>query len=579
LRTAWAGGGPSSVFRFVVAATAILLLGSLARPASGQTSHGIWTSAQELAALPTSGAAWEGVLDVAREPIQDPDVSDQDDRDNVRVLAKALVYARTGDESYRWEVIDACALAIGTEAGGRTLALGRELIAYVVAAELVGLPADVNSRFRAWLDAVRHTELDGRTLVSTHEDRPNNWGTHAGASRMAVALYLGDDADLDRAAQVFKGWLGDRSAYAGFDYGDLSWQADPELPVGVNRAGATIEGYSVDGVLPDDQRRGGDFTWPPPAENYVWGALQGALSQALILERAGYAAWSWEDQALLRAVRWLHAQADFPAEGDDTWLPHLVNYAYGTDFPAPVPSRSGKNMGFTDWTHGADAGERPELACMDGVDNDADGRTDFPDDPGCADFTDTSEDSEDTPPEPPSEPEPPTEPDDPNQPEGPTQPEDPNQPGEPEEPTQPEEPGDPDQPTQPEEPTQPAEPEAPTQPEEPTEPEEPTSPDEPDASPAPSPEPDDTAEPTREERRLLRRLARVERKIATLEERRDRQAAKLAQVEGAALLSDGGATPGRVRRMSRRLERMESRLGVLEAKRASLEADLASQER
>jgi hypothetical protein len=26
-------------------------------------------------------------------------------------------------------------------------------------------------------------------------------------------------------------------------------------------------------------------------------------------------------------------------------------YYYGESFPVPVPSRSGKNVGFTDWTH------------------------------------------------------------------------------------------------------------------------------------------------------------------------------------------------------------------------------------
>ena len=60
-----------------------------------------------------------------------------------------------------------------------------------------------------------------------------------------------------------------------------------------------------------------------------------------------------DNRALLRAFRWLHDEADFPAEGDDTWLPHLVNDAYGTTFPAPVPSRPGKAMGFSDWTHGS----------------------------------------------------------------------------------------------------------------------------------------------------------------------------------------------------------------------------------
>jgi hypothetical protein len=80
------------------------------------------------------------------------------------------------------------------------------------------------------------------TLVSTHEDRPNNWGTHAGASRVAVAVYLGDSAELERAAQVFKGWLGDRASYAGFNYGDLSWQCDAANPSASTRSAAPKKG-------------------------------------------------------------------------------------------------------------------------------------------------------------------------------------------------------------------------------------------------------------------------------------------------------------------------------------------------
>jgi len=380
----------------IVLVSALLLAGQGVDPA--HAAEGIWTSPAELAALPTSGRAWEALLAKAREPVESPDVSDQDDPDNVRVLARALVWARTGDPLARQQVIDACRAVIGTQSGGRTLALGRELLAYVVAADLVKLPPDLDPDFRSWLDAVRHQDLDGRTLVSTHEDRPNNWGTHAGASRMAVALYLGDRTDLERAARVFRGWLGDRASYAGFRFGDLAWQADPTRPVAVNPVGATIDGHSVDGVLPDDQRRGGGFTWPPPRENYVWGALQGAIVQAVILHRAGYDAFGWENRALLRAVTWLHEQAAFPAEGDDTWIPWLVNHYYATSFPAPTPARTGKNMGFTDWTHAGAATPPTAAACMDQVDNDGDGAVDFPNDPGCADFTDASEDSELTPP-------------------------------------------------------------------------------------------------------------------------------------------------------------------------------------
>lgn len=140
-------------------------------------------------------------------------------------------------------------------------------------------------------------------------------------------------------------------SYAGFRYGALDWQADPNNPVGINPLGSVRDGHSIDGVLPEEQRRAGGFTWPPPQENYVYEGLQGALAQAVILQRAGYPAFDWEDQALRRAFQWLHEQANYPAEGDDTWQPHLINVNYRSAFPVILPSRPGKNVGYTDWTH------------------------------------------------------------------------------------------------------------------------------------------------------------------------------------------------------------------------------------
>lgn len=316
-------------------------------------TFGIWISTEEVHTLPTSGPAWKNVLEAAQQDTNQPNIKDQVDDTDVNVLAKALVYARTGQPSYRNEVRSTLMAAIGTENGGSTLALGRNLVGYIIAADLIILPAfpDDFQRFRSWLDDLLTKELDGRTLQSTHEDRANNWGTHAGAARAAIALYLGDEAELARTAQVFKGWLGDRDSYAEFKYGELWWQCDPANPVGINPVGCTIDGYSVDGVIPDDQRRGGEFQWPPPKVTHAWGAMQGAVVQAQLLHGAGYQAWEWEDRALLRAATWLHEQANYPAEGDDEWQPWLINAAYGVDFPAVTPARPGKNLGWTDWTH------------------------------------------------------------------------------------------------------------------------------------------------------------------------------------------------------------------------------------
>ncbi|MDI3325744.1 alginate lyase family protein [Pontibacterium granulatum] len=313
----------------------------------------IWISSERLKALPVAGVAWDEVKAAANQPMGLPDLSNQNDPTNVMVLAKALVYARTGEERYRDEVISACMLAIGTEEGGRTLDFGKELIAYVLAADLVKLSKDKDkdARFRRWLAQSLTKSLSGKTLRSTHEVRPNNWGTFAGASRLAIAAYLGDKDEIKRAAQVFKGWLGDRDAYSGFRFKAKDWQSDPSSPVGINPAGATKNGLSVDGVLPDDQRRSGSFSWPPPQENYVYSALQGAVAQAVILHRMGYPVWEWEDQALLRAFRWLNEVANYPAVGDDTWMPHIINYYYGSSFWAPVSTKPGKNVGWSAWTH------------------------------------------------------------------------------------------------------------------------------------------------------------------------------------------------------------------------------------
>ncbi|MCI0395016.1 MAG: alginate lyase family protein, partial [Chloroflexi bacterium] len=330
------------------------------RPTAGATTastlpqpyRGLWLGGPELAALPTSGPAWENLLAGAAEDTGEPRLRNQDDDTDVYVLAKALVYARTGDEEYRAEVLEAIEAAMGTEERGRTLALGRNLVSYVIAADLVNLPADpaLDGLFHRWLRSLLMAELSDRTLRSTHEERPNNWGSHAGAARVAIALYLGDDVELAQAARVFKGYLGDRDAYADFQYGELWWQADPLHPVGINPPGAMLNGHLIGGAQPEEMRRGGPFQWPPEETGYPWEALQGAIVQAQLLYRAGYNTWEWQDQALRRAAQFLY-DLGWPPTGDDEWQPWLLNYAYGPTFPATTPARPGKNMGWTDWTH------------------------------------------------------------------------------------------------------------------------------------------------------------------------------------------------------------------------------------
>jgi hypothetical protein len=313
--------------------------------------QGIWISREKLMSLPTFGAAWDILYSAARSTTGTPNIQDQNNNADVRTLAKALVGVRLNDQQLMAEARANILAAMGTESGGRTLALGRNLASYVIAADIVKLSEEDDQLFRSWLRQLLTETFDGRTLISTHEDRPNNWGTMAGGSRAAIAAYLGDQQELARVAQVFKGWLGDRSSYAGFSYGsDLSWQADPSSPVGINPVGATKYGHRIDGALPEEMRRGGSFQWPPAETGYPWEALQGAFVQAEILHRAGFAVYAWEQQALYRAAAFLFDMG-WGAEGDDEWLPWLIDARYGTAYAVNPSASAGKIMGWTAWTH------------------------------------------------------------------------------------------------------------------------------------------------------------------------------------------------------------------------------------
>ena len=357
-------------------------------------SKGIYISSEEIQALPISGssecnaactAAWDRLrYDAVNRPLGSPNISDQNERVGQYAMGKALYFARTGDTDRRLEVLQALQDVIGTEAGARALAVGRELASYVIAADIIQLSAfdpefDADT-FRPWLfRLLDQTDLSGRTLESCQQDRPNNWGTHCGASRAAAAAYLMDHGNAtERAkgesqfadvAKVFEGFLGNRNAYAGFKYGLLGWQCDAGSPVGINPAGCVgKDGHNYDGIIPDDQRRTESFSWPPVYTHYSYGNLEGTVLIAEILSRRGYPAWQWSDQAIKRAVDWLW----YDGEGKDRWdtcsepedetdkrmVLDLVDRGYSTEYiqtsscySPSKPSPIGRNIAWTSWTH------------------------------------------------------------------------------------------------------------------------------------------------------------------------------------------------------------------------------------
>ena len=326
---------------------------------------GIWISQEELMLRPMDGPAWLAVKKASSGTNPPPNLSDQNSGNNVITLAKAIVGVREQNGLLVSQCLDTLTkLANGSyEKGARALAMGRELPAYIIVADLLKLwqlDPQTNETFKKkilYILMEAPTSSGPHTLHESHLDRPNNWGTHATAAEIAVRMYLGDATNLDKAAQVFKGWLGDRKAYSGFKYGDLWWQADPANPVGINPLGATIQTHNVDGAQPEELRRqGSGFMWPPPsggdAEMYAYEALQGAIVSAWMLYRAGYLSiWDWSDKALLRAYQWLDQVAGWKPEGDDRWQPPLVNLAYKTNYPVDPNATPGKNKGWTAFTH------------------------------------------------------------------------------------------------------------------------------------------------------------------------------------------------------------------------------------
>ena len=321
----------------------------------------------ELLARPTSGPAWDALLAIAAGPPGRPDLRDQDERHGVTTLAAALVYGRTGDVQYRERAEAGIMAVIGTERQGTDnsiLSLGRQLGSYVLAADFIDLSGANDERFRAWLDPIRTRTLGGHgrwvALTATHEDSANNWGSFAGASRIAASLYLGDQADVARATRVLEGFLGDTSKWDAFQpvEGSASWACQPRDYVPVNPP-CSRGGIDLDGAIVRDIDRGGNRRWPPGGAGigYTLESLQGLVLQAELVTESGYGdAWAFSDSALRRA-------ADFVSRsglaGGDAWnrspinyhVPWLLNARYGLDLPTR-PAGQGRVFGYTDWLYG-----------------------------------------------------------------------------------------------------------------------------------------------------------------------------------------------------------------------------------
>ena len=97
-------------------------------PVTKPLVRGLWLAPEEIAALPMTGPAWEQLKNAADQVIGHPDLSDQDTTVNTLVLAKALVFARTGEAPYRQAVVAALTTIIEEKSRTRPdLSLGARI--------------------------------------------------------------------------------------------------------------------------------------------------------------------------------------------------------------------------------------------------------------------------------------------------------------------------------------------------------------------------------------------------------------------------------------------------------------------
>ena len=346
-------------------------------------SKGIWLSKEELMSRPTSGAAWQAMLsDASRDP-GSAAITDQHSMHDTYVMAQALVCARTGQycDKAQAELLE----AIGSEIGADWHSVARNLGAYVIAADVMGLHADgnassVGTKVHNWIASfLTRTDIKanaGEGVSGTRKIGPFHSGSNSAAQEAyvhaAVAAYTGNKYELDRSWDAFRTFSCDPSA-PDREKIDLrtalewDWEHDEAKPCGVNPKGTTKTvpagrpgaGMTVriDGAIPNDMRRGGMFQWTPGWTQYPWTGLQGYVPAALILYRAGYPAFEVADRAVYRTHEYLKYLEDNNA-GD--WFDgvrgaeviQLVNWYYKSSFPMNKSAvGASRTYGYSDWTH------------------------------------------------------------------------------------------------------------------------------------------------------------------------------------------------------------------------------------
>lgn len=337
---------------------------------------GMWISPAELMNLPTSGTAWNNLRTTAYASWGTADLKNQDNKHAIYTLAGALVYARTGDSALRSKVKNAILAAKQSmdassewQTTNGVLAAGRQIGAYVIAADLINLrnfDAAADNEFRAWLGPIRTTNIGthGRwkSITFTCENATSNWATFACASRIAASIYLGDTADVTRAASILQAFFGERSLYPANAPGrngyfqhtegyQASWSCVDASWMGLN-PDCVKSGVNLSGVLVEDASRGGGCcVLQGDGIMYSWEALQGLFVSVELLYRTGNYGnpYTWSNNALRRSMDFMQ-RSGWNITNPAKYVAWLANDRYGTTYPTATGG-NGRIMSWGDWLY------------------------------------------------------------------------------------------------------------------------------------------------------------------------------------------------------------------------------------
>ncbi len=334
------------------------------------TSDGLFISQSEVMALPMSGPEWNHVRAVADSAWGPATMTNQSSLTMNKVFAGALVYARTGDATYKTKVIDKIK-EVAVAGPLDSLAMFRQMGSYVRAAVLVGMPKDTvvasGETWGEWATRMMTDPVGDHHKWDSVEHgayAPNTYGAYARDAYVSLALYNDDSDRLLNAYKITARWLGDlqfpnpfekptneamaNGWYCATDF-DTTAPAHYLAVQGVinpanceaSKAGVNVEGASPGGPPPTITGDGLDSQLA---------ALDGTLAAAIMLSRHGYPEiWMAGDRAFKRNAVRINANASA-----STWpalfrnIPHIVNDLYGTSLPEAA-TQTGRSLGFTDW--------------------------------------------------------------------------------------------------------------------------------------------------------------------------------------------------------------------------------------